>query len=194
MNTKKLKRKIIFKIALVNILFEILVNTPIIIASFIFKKEIQCLIFYFVFGIFRVTTPHIYHCKARTPLRSLLYCLCYSSAVFVFALKNIAPLGVSIFSSVIIGMIVVEIANKIQGYNALMREKLKQSSGIYSMSEQELRDYAKLKGVGEMMTETLILRVIYNYKWCEIREKENYTRHAIDYHKRILEHKLNIKL
>ena len=62
------------------------------------------------------------------------------------------------------------------------------------MTEEELRNYAKSKHISENMIDTLVLRVIYNYKWVEIQQERNFTKDGIRYHKEQLNKKLNIKL
>ena len=54
---------------------------------------------------------------------------------------------------------------------------------LYAMSEEELRTFARSKGLSEMIVDTLVLKVIHNYKWIEIQEERNYTKEGIRYHK-----------
>ena len=62
------------------------------------------------------------------------------------------------------------------------------------MSEEELRNYAKSKHLSEMMIDTLVLKVIHNYKWVEIQHERNYSKTAIIYHKKQICKTLNIEL
>ena len=62
------------------------------------------------------------------------------------------------------------------------------------MSEDELRTYATSKGLPEIMIDTLILKVLHNYRWVDIMTERNYSKTAIRYHKAQIIEKLDIKL
>jgi hypothetical protein len=109
-------------------------------------------------------------------------------------MKLMLPISVSIFSSVIVGISINYILYRIQDYIDLKKEVAKETINIYKMTEDELRKYAISKHLSEMMVDTLVLKVIHNYRWVDIRNERNYTRTGMDYHKKTIEKKLNIKL
>lgn len=115
--------------------------------------------------------------------------MCY----FIY-LKLSLPISISIFSGVIYGIFAHFILYKIQDYIELKNNVFKNSIDIYNMSEEELRNYAKSKGLSEMIIDTLILRVINNYKWVEIQKERNYTKEGIRYHKERICKMLDVKL
>ena len=74
--------------------------------------------------------------------------------------------------------------------------KLKQYKNIdiYKMSEVELRQYAQSRGLTENICETLVLRVIQNYRWVDIEKERNFTKEGIRYHKERIIKALEIDL
>ena len=80
---------------------------------------------------------------------------------------------------------------KIQDYIDL---KNKAVNDIYNLNEEQLRNYAKGKGLSETIIDTLVLRVIHNYRWVDIQKELNYSKDGIRYHKEQISKKLNIRL
>ena len=133
--------------------------------------------------------PKTWHSK------SFLRCIFWSIASFFVAIELTPELSVSILSSIVVGIIFDAILHKISDYTDLVRNKAQQSCEmIYKMDEAELRMYAKMKGLAEVMIDTLVLRVLHNYKWVEIQQERAYSKTAIRYHKQIIEKTLKIKL
>lgn len=64
---------------------------------------------------------------------------------------------------------------------------------LYSMTEIELRNYAKSKGLSEPIIDTLVLKIIKNYRWVDIQNELNFTKDGIRYHKEKIIEKLDIK-
>lgn len=73
-------------------------------------------------------------------------------------------------------------------------QKIDLKEHIYSLTEDELRNFAKSKGLGEQIVDTLVLKVIHNYKWVEIERERNYSKDGIRYHKEKLNKVLGFKL
>lgn len=112
----------------------------------------------------------------------------------MIATKLMFPVNISIFSSVIVGICINYLLYKAQDYLELKKQVAKQTIDIYKMTEDELRAYARSKCLSEMIIDTLILRVIHNYKWVEIQNERNYTKDGIRYHKEKINKTLGIKL
>lgn len=124
---------------------------------------------------------------------SILGCMVCSCLVFAIAIKLMLPIQISIFSSVLVGILMNYALYKLQDYLDLKKQVAKETINIYKMTEDELRKYAISKHLSEMMIDTLVLKVIHNYRWCEIMEERHYSRTAIKYHKKCIEKQLNIK-
>lgn len=186
--------KIKVKIFLIKCIFEIIVNGAILSIAFISDRLIETLLFYISWQVFRTCVPKIFHVRLKSPLMSIIGCLFCSILTFILAMKLMLPIEISIFSSVLIGILINYCLYKIQDYIDIKKEIAKQVKNIYAMSEEELRCYARSKHLSEMMIDTLILKVIHNYKWVEIQNERNYSKTAIIYHKKQICKALNIEL
>jgi hypothetical protein len=185
--------KVRLKIFFANILFELIVNSIILLVAYFVDKLLLTILFYLPFHIFRVSFPKVFHSKIGKPLTNIISCGMFSCLAYFIAMRLMLPLNISIFSSVVVGMFINYVLYKIQ--DGLDQKKVKAHSlyELCKMNEEELRTYAVSKKVSEMMVDTLVLKLIYNYRWVDIRKERNYTRRGIDYHKKIIEKKLNIK-
>lgn len=186
--------KIKLKIFLIKCIFEIIVNGAILSIAFLTDRIIETLLFYISWQVFRTCVPKMFHVKLKSPLMSIVGCLFGSILAFILAMKLMLPIEISIFSSVLIGILINYCLYKIQDYIDIKKEIAKQVKNIYAMSEEELRNYARSKHLSEMMIDTLILKVIHNYKWVEIQNERNYSKTAIIYHKKQICKTLNIEL
>jgi hypothetical protein len=185
--------KVRLKIFFANILFELIVNSIILIVAYFADKLLLTILFYIPFHTFRVSFPKVYHTKIGTPLMNIMGCGMFSSLCYFIAMRLMLPLCISIFSSVVVGILINHILFKIQDNFDSKKVKAHSLYELCKMSEDELRTYAVSKKLSEMMVDTLVLKLIYNYRWVDIRKERNYTRRGIDYHKKIIEKKLNIK-
>lgn len=189
----KVTTKIKLKLFAFDLTFELIVNSIILTIAYFSDKLVETLFFYLSWRVFRFAVPKIFHFKGKTPLMSILGCMFCSCLVFGVAIQLMLPISISIFSSVLVGTLMNFILYKIQDYLDLKRKVAQETINIYEMSEDKLRNYAKSKHLSEMMIDTLVLKVIHNYRWCEIMEERHYSRTAIKYHKKCIENKLNIK-
>lgn len=188
-------RRIKIKILVFDLLFELLMWIGIISCAVIFDKIIETIFFYCCWLIFRYIFPKEYHFKhSKKPLYNILGCLFWSNVLFWVIISNIMPISTSIFISVVASLSINTILYKFQDYIDLKENERKNIINIYSMSEDDLRNYAKSKGLGEMMIDTLVLRVVKNYKWVEIERERNYSKTAIRYHKKIICKSLNVEI
>lgn len=190
----KVTTKIKLKLFALDFTFELTTNLIILFLAYFNNRIVETLLFYLSWRVFRFAVPKIFHFKARTPLMSILGCMFCSCLCFWIAMKLMLPITVSIFSSVLVGIIINYTLYKIQDYIDLKKQIGQQTINIYKMTEDELRKYAISKHLSEMMVDTLVLKVIHNYRWVDIRNERNYTRTGMDYHKKTIEKKLNIKL
>ena len=132
--------------------------------------------------------PTTWHAKTT------LSCICYSIIIFCVCTTLCLPIGMSLLWSVVVAMVLTYLLYKYQRLCDMAVTKATNKDEIYAMSEEELRIFAKSKGLSEMIVDTLVLKVIHNYRWCEIQKERNYTKTGIDYHKEAIKKKLNIKL
>lgn len=187
--------KIKIKLFLMDFIFNAIIFSAIFLIAYIQDKIFLSILFYICWIELRYAVPKIFHYKfSNKPIINLLGCMFWSIFVFFVAINNLLPLGVSLFSSVLISIAINFILYKIQDYIDIKHEIGNQTINIYSMCEEDLRNYAKSKHISEQMIDTLILRVIHNYKWVEIQQERNFTKDGIRYHKEQLNKKLNVKL
>ena len=190
-----LRTKIKLKIFIFDLLFEIAMWSGIIASAILHDRIIETIFFYLCWLAFRFIFPKEYHYRhSKKPIYNILGCLLWTNIIFWIVIPNMFPLGTSIFASVVASLFVNTILYKFQDYLDLKKQVGNNTIDIYSLSEEELRNYAKSKGLGEMMIDTLVLKVIYNYKWTEIQSERNYSRSAIKYHKKRINQNLNINL
>jgi hypothetical protein len=185
--------KVKLKFIAMNIVFELIVNSIILSVAYLCNKLLITIAFYIPFHYFRHAFPKVYHSKIGNPLMNLIGCIIFSCLCYFVAMRLMLPINISIFSSVLVGMLINYTLYKIQDYLDLQLQHNKSLLNLCEMTEEQLRNYAISKGVSEMMVDTLVLKLKYNYRWVDIRKERNYTRRGMDYHKENLEKKLNIR-
>jgi hypothetical protein len=186
--------KIRLKVFALNLIFELLVNGIILSVAYLVDKFLLVCLFYIPFHILREAMPKVLHISGKTPLINLLGCIVYSVICYLVAMKLMLPLCISIFSSVLVGLLINFSLYKIQDYLDLRRKQATSLFDLCKMSEDELRAYAISKHIGETLVDTLVLRLKHNYRWCDIRDERGYTKEGIRYHKETLERVLGVKL
>lgn len=190
-----IRTKIRIKLFLFDLLFELIMWSSIGFCAFFNNKIIETIFFCCCWIAFRFVFPKEYHYKhSDKAVYNILGCLFWSNVIFWVLIPNILPLGTSIFASVVASMLINTILYKFQDYLDLKKEIANQTIDIYSLDEENLRKYAISKGLGEMMIDTLVLKVIHNYKWVEIQNERNYSKTAIKYHKKRINEILGINL
>lgn len=186
--------KIRLKLFLLDLIFELVVNSIILSVAILSEKLVETLSFYFAWRVFRFAVPKIFHVKHNNPFVAIIGCGISSCGIYIFAMNIMPNITTSIFSSVIVSMILNYILYKVQDYIDMKKELSNKTKDIYSMSEDELREYAHSKKLSEQIVDTLVLRVIHNYKWTEIQHERNFTKEGIRYHKERIEKVLEVKL
>ena len=140
----------------------------------------DCCVYYVPFWYIRISFADTYHsdnwqhCKFWT--RTML-----CSGVTVLW---ILPVRYSILN----GLLVAFICCWVLYFVALKTKRNK----IYSMSEQELRQYGASKLLSELQIDILCMRVIDHLKISEICKYRNYGRTTIKYHINQIKKKLNL--
>jgi hypothetical protein len=186
--------KVRLKIFALNLTFELILNGLILFTAYLCDKFLLTALFYIPFHGLRYAFPKIFHAKGSKPLYSLMQCAMLSYLCYLVAMKLMLPLNISIFSGVIVGVLINYILYKIEDYLELKRKSASLLFRLCQMSEDDLRSYAISKHISETMVDTLVLRLKHNYRWCEIREARAYSKDGIRYHKETLERILGVKL
>lgn len=187
--------KIRLKLIAINLIFELFVNSIILLVAWFSNRIIETLSFYVAWRVFRTCMHKIFHFKAsKNPFMNICGCAVCSILCFIIAMQLMLPINISIFSSVIVGIIINYCLYKIQDYIDIKKEIVKQVKDVYAMTEDKLRIYARSKHLPEVMVDTLVLKVIHNYKWSEIMAERNYSKTAIRYHKKQISRYLSIEL
>lgn len=156
--------------------------------AWLIDRVVQSVIILGCYTALRWCYPTTWHAKTT------LQCFAYSIMIFVLCDTLSLPLGVSIVSSVVISLVMTYILYKVQRLIDKGLAELDTKEYIYSLSEEELRNFAKSKGLGEQIVDTLVLKVIHNYRWFEICQERKYSKTGMDYHKKIIHQKLKVKL
>lgn len=167
------------------------------IPALIFSKWLEAIIFFFCSWFIREQFPKQYHHIVPAMCRIITAC------VMFFGVSFMLPLELSLLSAVPICYFISwvgyvkktsdelevrcdEMENKIA--ELITKLKKYKNIDIYKMSEAELRQYAQSKGLSENICDTLVLKVIQNYRWVDIEKERNFTKEGIRYHKqRIIE-------
>jgi hypothetical protein len=190
-----IKTKIKIKLIIFDWSFNLIMWASILLCAFLNDRVLEAIIFYFCYLCFVYIFPKEYHYRhSKKAIYNVLGCLLWSNIFFWVIIPNLFPLGTSIFFSVMLSILVNELLYKFQDYLDLKKEIANKTINIYDLDEDNLRKYAISKGLGEMMIDTLVLKVIHNYKWVEIQNERNYSKTAIKYHKKRINEILGINL
>lgn len=186
--------KVRLKIFAINVIFELVVNSLILLLAFLADKLLLTLLFYIPFHCLRYAFPKVFHAKGGKPIVNLANCIMLSCLCYCSAMKLMLPLSISIFSSVLVAALINFILFKIQDYIDLKKKKATTLFDLCKMSEDDLRAYAISKHLSEALVDTLILRLKHNYRWCDIQAEKSYSKDGIRYHKETLQKVLGVKL
>lgn len=180
-----------------NLILGILVSVVAsLIPAIIFGKWLEATIFFLCHWFIREQFPFQYHHIIPAMCRTI------TASVMFFGISFMLPLSLSLLSAIPICYFISWIGfikKTSDNYEIISNElneeleKIK-SKTIYDMTEDELRIYARSKHLPEIMIDTLVLKVIHNYKWCEIMQERNYSKTAIIYHKRKINKILSVDL
>ena len=179
------------------------------IPALIFGKWLEAIIFNICHYLIRPQFPKEYHHIIHSICRTITSC------VLFFGVSFTLPLEFSLLSAIPINYFISwvgftkknsddfeveceelkERCDKLEVQIETLIEELKKYKNIdlYKMTEMELRQYAQSKGLSEPICDTLVLRIIHNYRWVDIERAKNFTKRGIDYHKEQIIKKLGFK-
>lgn len=193
-----------------NLPFTILIFSLVFLTAYIFNKYVEAVVYLTSFFCLR------YKFKTTFHYESVFYCIVTTIALFVLSIIFSPPVTISLLGSVLFGFVDTwalwfiqdrfdhKFASKMferiaydydqQISELLDRIKQYEDIDLYKMTEEELREYAQSKGLSETICDTLVLKVIHNYRWIDIQKQLNFSKDGIRYHKERIVEKLNIKL
>ena len=179
------------------------------VPALIFGKWLEAIIFNVCHSLIRPQFPKEYHHIVHSICREITAC------VLFFGISFTLPLELSLLSAIPINYFnswvgftkknsddfeveceeLKEKCDELEEQIETLIEDLKKYKQIdlYKMSEEELRQFAQSKGLSETICDTLVLRIIHNYRWVDIETERNFTKRGIDYHKEQIIKKLGFK-
>lgn len=173
------------------------------IVATIFNKYWEAICFLIAFFSLRYKFDTTYHSD------SIVLCMTFTIGIFALSIILCPSIHTYIFGSILFAYLdcfalwfiqdrkeQIE-RNKyldMQLYNVMCDLKEYQKIDLWKMNETELRQFAKSKGLSENICDTLVLKVIHNYRWVDIQRELNYTKDGIRYQKERIIEKLGINL
>ena len=192
----KTKTKNIILILFVAIIFSV-------IPAILFGKWLEALVFIVAHTLIRPQFPKQYHHIIPAMCRTI------SACVIFFGISFTLPMELSLLSAIPICYFISWVGfikkngddfeikcDELEVRIAEIIQELKRYKNIdlYKMNEQELRQYAQSKGLSESICDTLVLKIIHNYRWVDIQRELNFSKDGIRYHKEKIIEKLEIDL
>lgn len=172
------------------------------IPALIFGKWLEAIIFNICHLLIRQQFEKQYHHIIPGMCRMI------TALVMFFGVSFVLPLELSLMSAIPINYFIswigfvkktsddfeVKCNNLEEKVERLIKElKEYKNIDLYKMTEEQLRQYAQSKGLSETICDTLVLRIIHNYRWVDIERAKNFTKRGIDYHKEQIIKKLGFK-
>lgn len=155
----------LFKYSLYSLIF-----IGIAVCGMLFGKYLETAFLFISFVALRYCFPKTFHHK------NVYWCVFWSIAIFLIGLHNVLPIGISIFSSVLIGCVMTYVLFKIEDYiDCKIIIAKYENRNLWQMEENELADYCYAKGIRGDMLEFVIMVIIYQMKYEEIGKKLGYS-------------------
>ena len=182
------------------IILTIIIST--LIPAIIFNKWPEAITFFFCHWFIREQYPKQYHHIVAAVCRTIT-----ASAMF-FGVSFVLPFSLSLLSAIPICYFISWIGyekvlkneleikceeQELELYELAQRLKKYKNIDLFNMTEEQLRNYAKSKGLSESICDTLVLKIIHNYRWVDIQNAKGYTKDGIRYHKDRIIEKLEVE-
>lgn len=204
-NNLRKKVEFVFKIRefIRTLPYHILVMGSVFVVATIFGKYIEAICFLTAFFSLRYKFDTTYHSD------SIVLCMVLTIGMFSLSIIICPPIYMYIVFSILFAYLDCFILwfvkdrkdqilhNKIidaQLYEVMCELKEYKKIDLFKMNEQELRQFAQSRGLSETMCDTLVLKIIHNYRWVDIQKQLNFSKDGIRYHKEKIIEKLNIEL
>lgn len=183
--------------------YHILVMGSVFIIATIFNKYIEAVCFLTAFFSLRYKFDTTYHSD------SIVICMTLTISIFSLSIIICPPIYMYILVAILFAYIdclclwfIQDWLNQkeynrildAQLYDVMCELKEYKKIDIFKMNEKELRQFAQSHGLSETMCDTLVLKIIHNYRWVDIQKQLNFSKDGIRYHKEKIIEKLNIEL
>lgn len=180
-------KRVRFKIFLIDTAFNTAMFTSIALIAFLNQKYFETLFFLISFFALRPMFPTTYHCK------KLKSCAYVTVAVFALSIPITLPITISLFSSVLVGVLVTYSAYRVQlcVNDKVELSKLKTKT-IWDLSESELREYLRSRGIINERQEFVCLK-LSGWSYGQIAKKLGYSEPTMWDWSEICRKKLGIK-
>lgn len=152
------------------------------------NKSFELIIVLIAYTVLRWCFPTTWH------HHKTLNCICYSTIGFCIFTTFTISINISLFGGVLTGYLVSYALYIIQDrIDTKIILRAYKNKTIWTMSEEELRDYCKLKGIKRDRIDFVVYVVIYHWHFSEIAAKLGYALDTIKDWSEICKKKLNIK-
>lgn len=174
----------------------ILVMSVLWVVAWVTEKYLEAVCFALAYCLLRYCFTNILHCKT-TPK-----CMLLTNGVIIVFIPIMLPISNSLFGGLLSGFAVNYIANLIAS-NAFREEEKKELEflrsdkyhrDVYSMKEDELRDYCREYNLDDIDEEIVIQRVVHHLKGKDLYDKIGYSKPQMIRREKRIESKLNIRL
>jgi hypothetical protein len=192
----KLERLLAFEKFIVDELWQhILINAVIALCAIIFNKPVEAVMFCIAHGVIREHCDKQFHCEHTSN------CLSMTFTVICLAALTVLPVQVSLLSSIPLALFVVYLGYLIQSKIDNQREikklhkyinellyKLHSPKDIYAMTEEELYEHCRSRGLDDADCKIAEIIVIHRLRGQALYDAINYSeRQTKRIRKRILD-------
>lgn len=183
--------------------YHLLVMGSVFIVASLFNKYAEAVCFLIAFFSLRYKFDTTYHSD------SIVICMTLTISIFSVSVVVCPPIYMYVLVSILCAYVdclalwfIQDWLNKKQYnqtldfeiYNLMCELKEYKKIDLYKMTETELRQFAQSKGLSESICDTLVLKIIHNYRWVDIQKELNFTKDGIRYHKERIIEKLGVDL
>ena len=184
----KARTKILLQLWTLRILLYLVFLSINLAYAFLIGKPLELIIVLIAYTVLRWCFPTTWHHKKT------LNCICYSTIGFCIFTTLTIPMSISLFGGVLTGYLVslgLYVVQDRIDTKILLKEFTNKT--IWKMSEEELRDYCKLKGIKRDRIDFVIYVIIHQWHFPEIADKLGYALDTLKDWSEICKKKLNIK-
>lgn len=196
LSESKLRRRLALEKFLVDELWQhILINAVIALCAFVFNKPVECIMFCIAHGVIRPYCDKVFHCEHTSN------CLYMTFTVIGLAAIIVLPARISLLSAIPLALFVVYLGYLIQSKIDHRRElsllhkyinellyKLHTPKDIYAMSEEELYEHCRSRGLDDADCKIAEIIIIDRLRGQALYDAINYSeRQTKRIRKRILD-------
>lgn len=161
-SNQKIINRVQFKIKLIEVIFQFVVLSGIALCGIVNRKYFEVVFLLASFFTLRYAFPKTYHCK------TVVWCAFWSIAIFWIALPYTLPISISLFSSVIVGVLITYVLYLIQCKEELIEI---QKKNIWNMTEDELIQHCHDCGIRKDCYVKFVVMAVNQIPYREIARK-----------------------